>query len=544
MKIKRIYIACVAILLAACSASSVEQKLVVADSLMFRNADSSLKILQTIDTLQSLSDAESAYYTVLMTEATYRNYLPVEGDEALLEARDYYLDQNDRYMLGRTLYCLGIVHKEGGKPFIALEDFKQAELLIESGDDTQHLALIHSNIGHIYFDEYFARNSLLRFYKAADLYRSLGDSVNLGWQYGLLSCAYRGLGKSDSAQYFNDEALRIGERFQNNLLIVQSMIYRALLIQDTHQGEKAKDYLARYIAFSGNELDADCFQLLALVAYDEAKYDSALFHLSRIDNLTEENYELRCRIKFKMGDVDGAMDDYRTYQAGVNEIWDRRERSRIDEIEARYDNGRLIREKEVLHQQFVLWGIVSGLFMLVFILFVVMIRLRYKNREQTHLDTIEALKNQTPDNTLIEMLGSRQNKLREAIERRLSIVGELIALSYVHKNNSRAFASRFEALVTKNPLDSRMLDDILDVVNNGYNGLVDYLRDKSGLTQVEQLVAALSCVGLTSHQLYIILGYPSVEKIYYHKNRINAKIGCKGDLRQNLIDLSESFSVK
>lgn len=544
MKIRYIYIACVAFLSVACSVSPIERALVAADSLMFSNADSALKILQTIDPLQPLPDQERAYYTVLHAEAAYRSYLPVGDDEALLNARDYYLDQGDRYMLGRTLYCLGFVHNECRMPFIALEDFKQAEPLIESGGDVRRQALINSNIGYLYYDEHFSRNAIYRFNKAADQYRSLGDSVNLGWQYGLLACAYRGICETDTAEYYNDQAFKIGVSSQNHRLISQSMIYRALIAQDAHQGDKAKAYLADYVAFTDNELGDDCFQLLASIAFDEAKYDSAFLYLSKMETLTLSGRELRSRIKCNMGDLDGAMVDYNIYRARVDEVWDQRESSRVDEIEARYDNGRLIREKEVLRHQFILWGVVSGLFVLVLILLVVLIRLRYDKREQGYLDTIEALKNQPSDNTLVEMLSDRQYKLRQAIERRLSIVGELIALSYVHKNNSRAFASKFNELVTQNPLDSRMLDDILDVVNNGYGGLIDYLRDKYGLSQTEQIVAALSCVGLNSHQLYIILGYPSVEKIYYHKNRINTKIGGKGDLRQNLIEISESLQRK
>lgn len=89
------------------------------------------------------------------------------------------------------------------------------------------------------------------------------------------------------------------------------------------------------------------------------------------------------------------------------------------------------------------------------------------------------------------------------------------------------------------------LADIHAMVNDNYGGILDYLkRFYPALNSSEIDLCALTCIGFTSQQLFIILGAPKIDAIYYKKSVINDKIGVKGDLRKNLLSIIEKIGSK
>ena len=80
--------------LCSCSCRHVSRypELAAADSLMMTDPQGALGILSGIDSAEvGRMDREGrAFHTLLMTEAEYKNYLPVAEDTAVSEAVSYY----------------------------------------------------------------------------------------------------------------------------------------------------------------------------------------------------------------------------------------------------------------------------------------------------------------------------------------------------------------------------------------------------------------------------------------------------------------------
>ena len=77
----------------------MQPELLTADSLMNSRPDSSLALLRQISAPQKLEGADRALYALLMTQARYKNYLPLEDDSLIGIAAQYYKKKKDACLL-------------------------------------------------------------------------------------------------------------------------------------------------------------------------------------------------------------------------------------------------------------------------------------------------------------------------------------------------------------------------------------------------------------------------------------------------------------
>ena len=69
------------------------QKMRRADSIMNSNCDSALVLLSQIDGAKLCSNSGRAYYALLLTEARYKNFIPLENDSLISIATEYYTEE-------------------------------------------------------------------------------------------------------------------------------------------------------------------------------------------------------------------------------------------------------------------------------------------------------------------------------------------------------------------------------------------------------------------------------------------------------------------
>ena len=96
---KLLYISLLAVLLSAaisCS-RSVDKRLVLADTLMWTNPDSSLAILTAINRDSLTNDENLAYHALLLTQAQFRCNGNCTSDTLINIALDYYSDNHNHH---------------------------------------------------------------------------------------------------------------------------------------------------------------------------------------------------------------------------------------------------------------------------------------------------------------------------------------------------------------------------------------------------------------------------------------------------------------
>ena len=125
---KLLYIS-LALMLMACFMScgrSVDKRLVLADTLMWTNPDSSLSILEAINRDSLQGEENQAYYALLLTQAQFRCNIPLTSDTLINKAVDYYNDNHNREHYTRSLLYKGGAYEDMGNPVEAMKWYKQA----------------------------------------------------------------------------------------------------------------------------------------------------------------------------------------------------------------------------------------------------------------------------------------------------------------------------------------------------------------------------------------------------------------------------------
>lgn len=101
------------ILLAACiSRTNYDPMLMQADSLMPTRPDIALYILQDVTLQQFSSQADRAYYALLITQAKDKNYIQQTNDSLIRTAVEYYTSTNNKRMQAEAYYYWGCTYRD------------------------------------------------------------------------------------------------------------------------------------------------------------------------------------------------------------------------------------------------------------------------------------------------------------------------------------------------------------------------------------------------------------------------------------------------
>lgn len=170
---KTLYLIVLLCSLCSCSGRHVSRypELAAADSLMMTDPQGALDILSGIDSAEigRMDREDRAFHTLLMTEAEYKNYLPVAEDTAVSEAVSYYRRRGPEDLLARALVMQGAVLSERGDAEGAMLAYKEAEPFVERMGDMEQLGLLHTRIAELY------QISLVNSESAIDRYRKALD---------------------------------------------------------------------------------------------------------------------------------------------------------------------------------------------------------------------------------------------------------------------------------------------------------------------------------------------------------------------------------
>ena len=155
---------------------SVDKRLVLADTLMWKNPDSSLAILTSINRDSLMDDENLAYHALLLTQARFRvDYYDYTSDLLINTALKHYSDNHNREHYTRSLLYKGAYYEVHDNPIEAIKWYKQAE---DNADNTDYrnLAQINMRMGMLYYDSYISTGEdISKFKKALYYYRILGQ---------------------------------------------------------------------------------------------------------------------------------------------------------------------------------------------------------------------------------------------------------------------------------------------------------------------------------------------------------------------------------
>lgn len=299
------YLCCLLLLLllAACaSRSTVGEQLRRADSLLDSHPDSALRLLESIAPDSLPTEADSAYYALLLTQARDKNYIPQTDDSLIRSAARYYDRRKDAPMQARTYYLWGGVYCNRNQQGTALKHFYTALSYAKTMEDQRLTGIIYHNMAYLY--------QLQSMYAKADSIYLLCEQIGVQRKDTLFwaeNFYFHGLIMSYQKMYPAAEekakaALALlGDRDQGSL---RANIFSLLsdICNITGRAEEAIRYAWRNFGLQrGRVCLSEIYPLLGEAYFKAHQYDSAAYYYEK--SLSSDRYVIKSNAYMRLARI-------------------------------------------------------------------------------------------------------------------------------------------------------------------------------------------------------------------------------------------------
>ena len=295
----------IAFLSVACNErQSNNRQLILADSLMQSRPDSALCILQGISMDKFATQADSAYYVLLLTQARDKNYVVQTDDSLIRYAVAYYDKTNDVRMQAKAHYYWGCVYRDMNRQAEAFREFLIAAPLTEKAKEKRQLGLVYNNIGFIYNMQGFNEKADSIYQLMEVIAQEVKDTVL--WSEALSRQASINLMKGGN--YFSMaeqkllNAFVVADKMEHNGLKADISASLSHLYSRMNQGEKALYYAKLNLSLRKDTARSyHAFLILGDAYYKCEQYDSAIFYLNK--SLMSKDYGKKAGAYMRLADI-------------------------------------------------------------------------------------------------------------------------------------------------------------------------------------------------------------------------------------------------
>ena len=568
------------IVLAGCSGGSdtaAMRELAGIDSLLSKARQYELA-QHRLDSLHpsGFNQAERAYYSLLLTQSHYKNYIDDTTDAVINEAVDYYEHHGDREKYTRSLLYQGCVYQMMGDAEKAIASYKDAENAAEDGD-LENKAFAKLRLATLYADNSNYADLKIRKYKEAlDLYNQLGDKhyqivclTDMGGYYRSLP------DKRDSALYYINQAIQLSEAEHENWFLFQNLYQRAeMYCLLTKEYDKARVDILKAIAAGKDEIDHPRAHYVAAETYlNLGRPDSALYYLNHVpasgmmSNHTSDTV-MYCRLMSEIAKANKDWNQFTTYYERANEMADSILVTNVNKnylaIEKKYDI-QLEELKKVKSESRTRGAILLAALLALLALGVTFLAWRYRSRLKqketefellrTDLDAslasleqmratintreqeLKAAQDELRGNearmgeelAALEAKQRKSDEMRSIVDNQIQVIRQLLELSY--QPNETNFTRKFNEVMTL-PVEGAIPTDsywnnLHSLTNDMRHGVLDEAQRIAGgtLSESEMNFLALYCYGFSRTVIMICMKYSSLGTVSNKKIQIAKKLG-------------------
>ncbi len=260
----------------SCSSSVKNPLLLCADSLMEARPDSALFILESISSPQKLPRADRALYALLLTQAKYKNYIPLENDSLIKTAVEYYGDRKKSLYAAKAHYYWGATYRDMGYTSFAVEEYLTAIRLMPVKDD--FLAMIYDNLAECYEEDELDNVAMDAYRKAYQILK--GKS---GQAYPLRGIARMFLlqNRKDSALCYYQQALDCALEVQDSDVVGAVYHDFAIVYNEKKDYVQANKYVSKAIAMMDYDMSINACLLKAKIMLNLNMLDSASYFFNK-----------------------------------------------------------------------------------------------------------------------------------------------------------------------------------------------------------------------------------------------------------------------
>lgn len=525
---------------------------------------------------QGMNKAERAYYSLLLTQSHYKNYIDDTTDAVINAAVDYYSKHGDHEKHTRSLVYQGCVNEVMGQGEKAIQSFKQAETVAED-DDLENKAYAKLRLAVLYADNSNYADLKIRKYKEAlDLYNQLGDKhyqivclTDIGGYYrNFPECR-------DSVHYYIDKAIKLAEQQDEAWFLFQNLYLRAedyCLV--TKEYGKAKADILKALDAGKGVIDHPRAHYIAAETYlNLGQLDSAIYFLNQAPTgngiiTTVRDTAMYYRLVSEIAKAEKDWDRYTTYYEKANSLADSVLVANVNKnylaVEKKYDI-QLEELKKVKNESRLRGAIMLAALLALVALGLTFLAWRYRSRlrqketefelQRADLDaslssleqmraTISAQERdlkaaqealtghevrKSKEIAALEARMRQSDEMRAILDNQIQVIHQLMQLSY--ENTEATFTRRFTELMTLPdegavPTDSYWSN--LHTLANDLHGnvLVEAQRIAGGtLNESELNFLALYSCGFSRTVIMLCMKYTSLGTVSNKKIQIAKKLG-------------------
>lgn len=541
---KLLYISLLAVLLSAaisCS-RSVDKRLVLADTLMWTNPDSSLAILNSVNRDSLQGEENLAYYALLLTQARFRvDYYDYPSDSLINTALDYFSDNHNREHYTRSLLYKGAFYEVHDQPVEAIKYYKQAE---DNADTTDYhnLAQINMRIGMLYNKCFITTGEdISKFKKALYYYRKLHHRDS-----ELLCLLYIG------------EKLRVSND-SKTVDYLQHAKELAIDMKDTISIVNAMQLLCRYYLYDSCYVEAHQIAQSCITSYpkhmtediilDEArayaklgKVDMAEIYMDLIENPVDYDvskvysFYTLADIALAKGDNSQYIKNKRIADSLCDIAQIKRDRLKLPQVESTFNEQKIQQansKKEVFR--------IAVFLLIAFIVALIVFGGYHYKKRKDQQQMIDELKEENFGNyeELRSNLADFDNHFSKTMNERLKSLEEIMTGAYNPNQDSKS--SEVE----------HKISPIADDDTKFWEGLYSYIKHNGAMDKIAndfpQLSASdlnfikLMCCGFSDAAIAVCRNYRNVASVRSRRRKIRDKMGIKGNLTDYIINITQGL---
>lgn len=545
--------------------SRVCSALEAADLRIMTDPEAALDTLYGIDSasVRRIRRSDWALYTLMMTEARYKCFLPVAEDTTIFKATDYYRRKGPKDLLARALMMEGAVLSEQGDAEGAMLSYKEAEPIFKQTVNSELAGLLHTRIGELYHITFSDVGNALYHYRlalenfensgaenrlaAANLTISrmlLYDSLDLGREYFIRGTSF--------AKLFGDTV---------NLIESANQEARYLLMHEEAPLQAARLAVrmleSEYRKWMTKSVVNDFCHISAEGFLEAGKRDSSNIYISRMTVTDAVDSLMEHMVMRKSAELDGDITEYIEHDRIVSALTNKLN------LQAGY---LALKDKETVAElryallegkyRIMLAVSAATVFMLMAVLSIILIA-RYRKSSTLLKDHIkkgtEAINRLTyTENDVADSEADDIKRFSDAIEKiaknkkesqekltRLSVKMIFLndaVISILHKySNPETFQRQIQTILEKHRSD--IVSDAEQIVNTVYPGFIDKLmQDFESLTRKDQLIVTLTICGFSTDGICWLTSIKA-ESLTVYRSNINKKMSRNGKLSDNLFQL-------
>lgn len=551
MRKEYITFACIAMSLATliwsfvgCSnaTSRYDRRLIVADSVMHQHPDSALRMLTGLDIHDLKHQADIAYYSLLLTQARYRCYVPATSDSTINVALDYYekhKDENEK--LTRSYIYKGAVMEELDEPERAMNYYKRA-ISSASMDDAFNQGYARFRIGNIYRDNLTADSADICLMKEAlHFFKQVPDSFYILSSLVGIGSAYISVNEDSAIAYLNQAdalAKQLNEKGleQMNLTHIADMKMLSHDVQDIRSAKKIALALLNDSCCPQNKRE----HLLMVAALTSAKLnmpDTASYYLNQVDQAGLSSHRLvlfnKCRAELARchGDIDQYQYYYEQYYHLSDSLVTDDLQQRLRDVETKYDNEAL-KYKALKYKTFWVTSLLLiALIVSVMAMALIVIRKKLALRKRQLKESRDAIERMTNDTArLASQLKENQmmsDDLKQVIRNQIDVFTRLVDRhNTMFAHSPKKFSNLFEKSYNINQPDSSFWAGLRTYVDSTCGNIISQsLVNYPLLSETDIRFLSLYCCDLPTTVIMACMGYNEAHSVYNKKRRVTDTMG-------------------